>query len=441
MGGSWNSEGTIVFGVSGDGSPLYKVSADGGAASPVTRLVDGHRTHRFPQFLPDGRHFIFVARTTAGPGVYVGSLDSMETHRLMDSDAAAVFASPDQILFSSKGSLLAQRLDLKELTLVGSPVPVSGQIDGDWSNANTSLVGSTFVTASSNGRLAYRPNNGRTQLVVLDRSGHETGRIPDSEFTRDTKASPDQRTLAVTRDIGGNVDVWLLDIDRGIPRRITTDAAFEGGPVWSPDGKQIAYVSNRKGVYDVYLKSVDANDEKPLLESPAGKAVDDWSRDGQFILYQESGLKTQDDLWALPLFGDRKPFVVLQTPNMEYGGKFSPDTHWIAYISTETGRAEVFVQSFPGAENRQRISLSGGYAVRWRSDGRELYVTSLDGQLVAVPITIQGNTLKAGTPVSLFHGNVVAEIMGDGQRFIALSQIAPPPPLTILLNWKGAFQK
>ena len=233
------------------------------------------------------------------------------------------------------------------------------------------------------------------------------------------------------------MDVWLFDIDRGIPRRLTTDSAFDGKPVWSPDGKQIAYVSNRKGVYDIYLKSVDANDDKPLLESPAGKVVDDWSRDGKFILYQESGLKTQDDLWALPLFGDRKPFVVLQTPNMEYGGQFSPDTHWIAYISAETGRAEAYVQSFPGGENRQRISSVGAFGVGWRSDGGELYMTGPDG-LMAAPITTQGSTLKAGTPVSLFRGDFVLGAIGDGQRFIGVSQTGPPPPLTVILNWKGA---
>jgi Tol biopolymer transport system component len=443
MGGSWNSEGTIVFGVSGEGSPLYSVRADGGTPSQVTRLGEGHRTHRFPQFLPDGRHFIFVARTTTGPGIYVGSLASTETQRLIDSDASVVFAGPDQILISSKGALLAQRLDLKNLKLVGSPIPVSGQIAGDWSSANSSLVGFSLVTASTNGLLGYRPNSGRTRLVVLDRSGHETEEIPDSEFTLRTQGfsvSPDQRTLGVTRDVGGNVDVWLLDIDRGLPRRMTTDAAFDSTPVWSPDGKQISYISTRKGVFDIYLKSVDANDEKPLLESPTGKVVDDWSRDGKFILYHESGLKTQDDLWALPLSGDRKPFVVLRTPNMEYSGKFSPDSRWIAYTSTVTSRAEVYVQSFPGGENRQRISSSGGSAMAWRSDGRELYFLSADRQLMAVPITTQGNTLKAGTPVSLFRGNVVAT-MGDGQRFIALSQIEPPAPLTVLLNWKGATQK
>jgi serine/threonine protein kinase len=442
MGGSWNSEGTILFGLSGEGSPLYSVPADGGTSSPVTRLGEGHRTHRFPQFLPDGRHFIFVARTTTGPGIYVGSLASTETQRLIDSDASAVFAGPDQILISNKGALLAQRLDLKNLKLVGSPVPVSGQIAGDWSTANSSLVGFSLVTASTNGLLVYRPNSGRTHLVVLDRSGHETAEIPDSEFTLGTgvSVSPDQRTLGVTRDVGGNVDVWLLDIDRGLPRRMTTDAAFDSVAVWSPDGKQISYTSTRKGVFDIYLKSVDANDEKPLLESPTGKQIDDWSRDGKFILYHESGLKTQDDLWALPLSGDRKPFAVVRTPHMEYGGKFSPDTRWIAYTSTEAGSAEVYVQSFPGGENPQRISSSGGSAVAWRSDGRELYFLRADRQLMAVPITTQGNTLKAGTPVSLFRGNVVGT-MADGQRFIALSEIEPPAPLTVLLNWKGATQR
>jgi Tol biopolymer transport system component len=160
-------------------------------------------------------------------------------------------------------------------------------------------------------------------------------------------------------------------------------------------------------------------------------------------IYQESGLKTQDDLWALPLFGDRKPFVVLQTPNMEYGGRFSPDTRWIAYMSNETGSNEVYVQSFPGGENRQRISssrASGFTGFQWRSDGRELYFVSVDRQLMAVPVTTQGNTLKAGTPVSLFRGNVVG-MTGDGQRFIAVSQIEPPAPLTVLLNWKGAVEK
>ena len=437
-GGTWSAAGTIVFAPSSDGSPLFRVSADGGETTPVTRLEAGHRTHRYPQFLPDGRRFIFFARTTDSQGLYLGSVDSLETRRLLDSDGSAVFAAPDAVLFGRKEALLAQRFNLADMTPRGNPISIAGQVAVDWTTPNTSLAGSLAVSASANGMLAYRLSAGRNQYVLMDRAGREIGSLGEALATR-VGVSPDQRTLAMARTINGNTDVWLVDVAGVQPsRRFTTSAAWEAPGAWSPDGRHLVFTSSRKGVLDLYIKSIDGNDERPLLESANGKAASDWSADGRFLLYQDAAPTTADDLWALPMSGDRKPFAVVQTPALECCGRFSPDGRWISFISQETGRSEAYVQAFPGPAERVRISTDGAGTPFWSADGRELYFPAPGGRLMAVPIAGGGTTLKPGTPVALFQTAAATSpaAFRIGERFLAVSSLEAPSPLTIVLNWK-----
>jgi Tol biopolymer transport system component len=439
-GGTWNRDGVIVFGSSSDGTPLYRVSADGGASVAVTKLAADERTQRFPQFLPDGRRFIFFARTTTGHGLYLGSLDSLETKRLLDADGKAAIVPPDTVLFVRNGALLAQHFDLANMTPRGNPVPVAGKVAADLITRNTSLSADMALTASDAGTVMYQASTPTYQGVLVDQSGAEIGRFPEDinsqASVRPTSFSPDGRMLAMARSDAGNIDLWLFDVERKLPpRRFTSNPAFDGIGVWSPDGKQIVYASNRKGVFDLYVKSVDADDERPLLESTEGKVPDDWSSDGRYILYQDANPKTSDDMWALPLFGDRKPIPIAQTPSLECCGRFSPDGRWVSYDSWETGRRETYVQPFPGTTGRIRVSANGGGMSSWSANGREFFYGTNGGEMLSVTVNPDGQSLAFGQTRVLFRRFAAAS--PDGKRFLTSVPLAPESPITVLLNWKG----
>jgi Tol biopolymer transport system component len=266
--------------------------------------------------------------------------------------------------------------------------------------------------------------------------------------------SADGRRLCINRLVNGNMDLWLLDVVRGVSSRLTFDPAEEAIAVWSRDGSRVVFNSNRMGVYDLYVKSVD--DPKPeelLLKTNQNKAPVDWSRDGRYVLYRSPGKTTGFDLWALPMDGDRKPFPVVQTNFEERDGQFSPDGKWIAYQSNESGRVEIYVQPFPTGR-REPISNGGGAQARWRPDGKELFYIALDGRLMAVPIRLDtaGRAFEAGLPVPLFATHMGGAIQGataqqyavspDGQRFL-MSTIAETrtPPITVVLNGKPSANK
>jgi Tol biopolymer transport system component len=438
-GGTWSRDGVIVFASSSDASPLYRVPAAGGTPVAATKLAADDRTQRNPQFLPDGRHFVFFARTTTSHGIYAGSLDSPDTKRLLDSDGKAIVVPPDLLLFARNGALLAQHVNLADMTARGEPVPVTGQVAQEIQTRNTSEGSDVAVSAASDGTVLYQTGGQLVPIVLQDSSGRDVAPLVDDVlFQQAMRASvfaPDGRTIAVGRVESGNADIWLVDLARTIPpRRLTSDPAFDGMPVWSPDGRQIAYASNRKGVLDLYVKSVNADDEHVLLESPLGKAPLDWSRDGRFILFQQAGPSTADDVWALPLFGDHKPFVIAQTPFLECCGRFSPDGRWVAYSSWETGRPELYVQPFPGTTGRIRVSMDGGGYPTWRSDGRELIYNDIKGNAVRVAVSEAGGALTFGAPERLFDHPGIAS--PDGRVFLGIGRMAPRSPITVLLGWK-----
>jgi Tol biopolymer transport system component len=233
-----------------------------------------------------------------------------------------------------------------------------------------------------------------------------------------------------------------MDLARGTWRRFSSDEAPDARPVWSPDGTRLVFESYRKGVYDLYWKPISAGNDEVLLESPENKNVYDWSPDGRFILYAVQSAKTGNDLWAMAL-SDRKPFVVVQSEFTETAGRFSPDGHWIAYISNETGRPEVYVRSFPGPGRSWQVSANGAGVgtPEWRRDGREIYYVGLDNQLMAVPITVQAQpaTVHAETPTALFRVSAGFNASPDGQRFLIDTPVGEPPvpTITVLLNWHG----
>ncbi len=441
-GGTWNADGTILFAPAGTG-PLYRVSASGGPATEATHVEPPRQTgHRFPRFLPDGRHFLFFAvGTPENQGVFVGSLDSGDVRRVVETDSAATFAPPNFLLFGRQGILLGQRMDLDSLELRGEPLPVAARV------AMRPPIAAVALSSSSSGPIAYRPDAGRRQLLWLDRSGQQIGTLgpSDADQSGQIRLSPDGRTVALRRTVSANTDVWMIDTGRGVLARLTSNPGSEGNPIWSPDGRRVAFTSDRDGsLDDLYEKSIDDSaTETLLLATSEFKTSNDWSPDGRFILFVTQSEKTGSDLWVLPMFGDRRPSPVVQTAFLENNGRFSPDGRWVAYQSNESGRREVYVQPFPGTGGKSRVSTDGGTSPQRRGDGRELFYLSPDNVLMGVPVTVKGSTVEAGTPAALFSLSPGSEYAAspDGQRFLVNTLVEDPAPITVLLNWKAGIKK
>jgi eukaryotic-like serine/threonine-protein kinase len=444
-GGAWNREGVILFTMLG--TPIFRVSDTGGERVPVTQLGRQQGTHFAPQFLPDGRHFLYSVRGSSDvAGIYVGQLGSTESRRLLDADPGATYASSGQLLFVRQGTLFAQRFDPVGLELTGNPFPVAERVASGVQGAGVSVSGA--------GSIAYRTSSGsaQRQFVWFDRSGKEISRVGDSAGSLSYPSlSRDGERVVLYRAVNGNVDIWFLETRRGVFSRFTADVADDVMPIGSPDGNHIIFSSNRKGVHDLYQKSATTGGSEELLLSTAQpKFATDWSPDSRFVLFNSEDPTRSNDIWALPLDRNGQSFPVVQTNFDEQQAQFSPDGKWIAYQSNESGRVEIYVQPFPGPGNKWPISTNGGSQVRWRRDGKELFYVSLDGRLMAVPIRIATNAAppEVGTPVMLFTpslGSAVQQadyrhqymVSSDGLRFlVATVTEGANLPITVILNWK-----
>ena len=357
-----------------------------------------------------------------------------------------MYASSGQLLFIRQGTLFAQNFDPVRLTLSGNAFAMAEQVA-------THMLLSPALSASAAGPIVYRPGSpaGQRQFAWFDRSGKEIGKVgdPDTADPRDPSMSPDGHRLAVRRNIGGNVDIWLLEISRGVLSRFTFDAANETFPIWSPDGSRIAFSRNQEGGRLYQKSATGAGNEELLLARPGIPNPTDWSPDGRFLLYRYTPPNMTTDIWALPMQGERKPFPVVATNFIERDGQFSPDGKWIAYQSDESGRFEIYIQPFPGPGGKSQISKNGGAQVRWRRDGKELFYIGLDGRLMAVPIQVAANGQTiAGVPVPLFATHIGGAVQGvstqqyvvspDGQRFL-MNTVTDEgtSPITVILNWKA----
>ena len=448
-GGTWNADGTLVFAPATD-SPLMRVAASGGTPVAITRLDPPRQVgHQSPQFLPDGRHFLFLA--TGSPsesGIYLGSLEEDAPTRLMASDVAAAYLTPNLVVFVQQGALMARRLDVERRELTGDAMTLADGVGYDvgWK------LGAFSVSA--NGHVAYQSRIlKRDELFWVDRTGM-TSRVAvngvDVNRLANPDLSPDGQRAAVTIDSQSNVDIWLMDLVGGGSTRFTFDAAADAFPLWSPDGTQVVFSSARTGTAKLYAKpSNSTHDERLLLER--GAAVpQDWSRDGRFLLYSLLDPKTGRDLWALDMSNNQRTTrAVVNTQFDERNGQFSPDGHWLAYETNESGRFEIVAVSFPDPMEEWPVSRSGGTQVRWRADGKELYFVAADGKLMAAPITIapraDGSTFEAGAPVSLFQTQILPTAVStrvqyavsrDGRFLISQPAESATTPITLILNWK-----
>ena len=433
-GGTWNSDGTIVFGANSVG-PLHRVTADGGAAQPASALLAGQTNHRWPYFLPDGRRFLlFSLGRSDVRGIYLGSLDAPDLKRLSDRESAYAFMAPNHLLFARQGALWARKLNPDYTSVEGNLIPVASKVA-----IQPNAVGNGTFSASTAGSIAYRRSTGVRQLVWLDRTGRTAARVggPDDADISLGALSRDGLTAAIRRIVDGNIDIWLVETDRGVPRRLTTEPSNNDYPIFSPDGRQVAYVDDGSiDVNQLHVRRADSiGTATPLLESDQNKNPSDWSPDGRYVLYD-----TQvSDVMALPMFGDRKPLAIASTQFAEAGARFSPDGRWVAFYTNEPGRNEVFVQPFPGVGPKVQVSLGGGQWPRWRRDGSELFYISLDNRLMAVPITFSGGRFDAGAPRPLFplQPGLGFEPSPDGQRFLTIVSVSEASPISVILNWKA----
>jgi dipeptidyl aminopeptidase/acylaminoacyl peptidase len=411
-------------------------------------------SHRWPRFLPEGRRFLFQGLYAGGSrkDIYLGSLDGGEPIRVLaERESHAEYTPPGYLLLVSQGVLVGYRFDVARGTVSGGPVPVAQSV-GFQANG----LGAFSVSAT--GVLAHRREaEARRQLVWLDRAGNVTGtlRPPEGTVLSEPALAPNGERLALSRNVQNNIDIWLIDVARGFPRRLTFGPGADMAPIWSPDGNRIVYMSDRDGTIDLFETPVNSpGGGRPLLATAQTRSPRDWSSDGRFLLYAEGqGETNTSDLWALPLAGERTPIPVAQSKFDEAQGQFSPDGRWVAYASNETGRSEIWVQPFPATGARWQVSLGGGSYSRWGPDGKELFFLAPDNTLMAVPIQAnpKAGTLVHGAPTALFATRMVVSgtnvfptgvfsaaqyvVAADGRFLMNVDANTAPVPINVVLNW------
>jgi eukaryotic-like serine/threonine-protein kinase len=455
-GGAWGITGTIVF-AADTTSGLSRVDAAGGTRVPLTTLDGKETSHRWPAFLPDSNHFLYFAHgsTTPDSGIYLASLDSKDRKLLLRNDSNAIYAAPGYLLFVRDNTLMAQRFNVRSLSLEGEAKPLADHVA-----VNTDTWRS-ILTASASGELLYQHGaaNGGSQLVWYDASG-KAGEpvLPETADYDRPMLSPDGSKLAFDLETNGVADIWVVDLARHTKTRITFGPQYSSAPIWWPDGKSIVFGYGATSAAEaIYRQNADGTGSKEkLLETPGIIAIPfSISLDGRYIAYmrRDPQSKTSYDIWALPTFpdksGEQKPFPVVATDFVDATPCFSPDGKWLAYANNETGRYEVYIQPFPTGAGRWQVSTAGGAEPNWRKDGKELFFNSMDQQIMAVDVQPNGSGLQLGTPHALFKAATVNGPQGpytvsaDGKKFV-MNTVLPQSlsePLTLITNWPADLKQ
>ena len=458
-GGTWNRDGVILFAPNITGA-LFRVDGGGGVPVPVTKPADARHSHRLPEFIAGGNRFTFLLEMgSADTGIYAGSLDGAPPTRVLSDASRAVYVSPrpgartGALLFKRESTLMALPFDGETARAMGEAVPVAQDV------AMGDLVGNFGAFAASDtGVLVYR-TTGTSQRQTLTWIDRKTTNPSVTEFQsqpiESLALSPDESQVAVTvRAAVTGSDLWLHDLRRGVPARFTFGPGRRRNPSWSPDGRSIVFVVTSGATSaDILRKpSSGAGAEELLLPVGSNATTLDISRDGRLLLYSVTGTNTKDDLWIVPLEGERTPVKYLDGPAEERHGQFSPDGRRIAYSSDESGQFQVYVQTVPVTGDKRQISTQGGSRPRWRKDGKELYYVSADDKLMAVPVTLGPGTLELGAAERLFDlrqasGSGLNRAFlyapaANGQKFLASVRVdGAASPVTIWMNWMAGIGK
>jgi Tol biopolymer transport system component len=454
-GATWNADDLIIY-CPGARGPLFRVSAAGSVSAPAT-TIDSSRhdlTHRYPHFLPDGRHFLLTVVTPREEtsGTYLGTLDSKEVKRLLGDVSLTAYAPPGFLFFVRDVALMVQPFDVR-LASIGEP-EVLGQ--PAW-NDSPNRWGWTGLSARRDA-VAYRDGAPeRRRLTWLDREGRAAGTVGDEAAYSDLALSPDASRLALSiAGTNGPSALWVRDLERNTLSRLSADSSNNTYMAWSPGGERIAFISTRTGTDAVFVQAANGSDSPHLIVEKERIFLDDWSPDGSLLLCESPGASTRVDLWTVPVSGERKLERLLATPFNENQGRFSPDGRLVAYVSDETGRLEVYVRAFLAGTERRQISTAGGWFPEWRRDGRELYYLSSRSEMMAAEVRPAGSHLAFGSPRRLFEttlprqsqsigsvNNRLYAVTADGQRFLVMAPVIDPAQnrIAVILNWSAGLKR
>jgi Tol biopolymer transport system component len=444
-GGTWNRDGVILFAPNSLGG-LSRISAQGGPSSIITSpdSARSETSHRWPVFLPDGNHFLYLGVNFSGRSemnaVFLAALDSKEKRLLVNASSNAAYSDSGFLIYMRDRVLVAQAFDGRsapqgEMRTVTTGVLYSPQVD----RAVFSAVGGRALIAQTGTSAAL------SQLIWFDRNGKSTATVGPRAWYDNVRLSPDGRRIATdeTDPNGSNVDIWIHDPARNTNTRLTFDRTLHQTPIWNPEGTQVLFGANPDLKFQLFLKNADGSGMQQSaddLGSPGLVNPWDWSRDGRYILFRR-----QNELWYMT-WPDRTSHQIFAGEWTVRNAQFSPDGRWIAYASNETGKMEIFVTPFPPAGSKWQISTAGGQEPRWRQNGKELFYLSPDGKMMAVAVTA-GASFAAGPPVILFQTNrrqaissqdvFSYDVSSDGQRFLIVTHMdeggfVPP---SVILNW------
>jgi len=450
-GGTWNKDGVILFTPSGQlGYGLYRISASGGTPTQITfpDRDHGEDSHRWPLFLPDGIHYLYLAMNISTPNIptstYVGSLNSNERTFIVHSASNVGYAAPGYLLFFHNQTLFAQGFDLSKFQLRGEPTPILTEIQ------YLPRIGRAVFASTENGLLVAQTggDSGVSQMLWFDRKGEQVAVASKPGVYGNVSLSPNGKVVASDGldSASQNTDIWTFDLASGAAKRLTFDPAIDSSPVWSPDSRRLIFTSDRGQRFNLYMKdATGAEEEKLIPQDGPDRFPTDWSLDGKYVIYERG-----QELWFLQM-PELKPALYLKSNATLRAARFSPDGKWVAYSSNESGRREIYVASFPDTHGKWQVSNAGGEQPRWRGDGKELYYLALDGKIMAVPVTT-GSNFDAGPPAALFQANpreLVAtseefsyDVAKDGQKFLIDTQLKTSlTPMSVVLNWTGKMEK
>jgi eukaryotic-like serine/threonine-protein kinase len=454
-GGTWSINDVIVF--EGDfRGGLMKVNAKGGSAEPATALdLTKHSTHRWPWFLPDGKHFLFLATNHTGGdakqnGIYFGSLDNKETRLIVNAESGAEFAS-GYLLYRANAALVAQPFEPQSGTLLGSPIPLLNNLRDDVG------VWRSIFSVSQNGLLIYQTGSAssvKSRLIWFERAGASVPTCdPEEKGIVDVRLSPDNKKAAYA----GATAIWTCDLQRNTKTRVTFDNQLLQQPSWSPDGKALMFavpVAKGGGAIEVRSKAADGSGSEttliPVPDNARAIRYPAWTPDGNYMTHLWGEGPAPVSLWMVPVAGNAKPVAIVQPPsaqsNLDYY-RVSPDGHWVAYTSDESGQWEVYLTTFPEGKGKWRVSENGGNYPAWSGTGKELFYQSIVGDFLVCPVSTQGSEVEIGEPQHLFHTGtpgigVSFDVSLDGKHLLVNhADEEMQAPLHLVTNWLAELKK